>query len=122
MLDLEDIDLGDLNYMLAEEEARIEQRVEDLRASTDEKTVDFLRYLDMLESRRERTSVGQGMRFPTQEELPESLKYIEELYTHAKEDESKVQQLKIELERLERFDRLLILSKYGDEILRLLGE
>jgi proteasome assembly chaperone (PAC2) family protein len=122
MLSLDDIDLSDLNYRLAEEEALIQQRVEELRASTDEGAVDFLRYLDMLGSHPEHTSVGQGMRFPTQEELPESLKYIEELYTHAREDESKVHQLRIELEHLERFDRLLILSKYGDEILRLLGK
>ena len=121
MLGLGEIDLTDLDYMLKDEEVRIEQRLEELRESTDERVAAFLQYVERLEKLGELEPSDRGMFFTAQEELPEHLKYIEELYAQAKMDESKVQQLRAELERLERFDRLLILRKYGDEIMRLLG-
>ncbi len=121
MLELEQLDLTDLDYMLLEEERQIEQKLEELRGSTDEKAAEFIRYIEQLERQSEGKIIGQSAWFPTQEELPESLRYIEGLYIRAKQDHSRVPELKAEVDRLESFNRLMLLRKYGDELLRLLG-
>jgi hypothetical protein len=119
MLNLEGIDLLYLHHLLAEEEAQLEQKLAELRQSTDKRVIEFIQYLEELENESKERKTTH---FPTQEELPESLKYIEELYKKAEEDKSMVPQLKTGLDHLEQFDRLLILRKYGDELLKLLGE
>lgn len=121
MLNLKQVDLTDLDYLLAEEEVRIERTLEELKESTDERAAEFLQYIKQLKSQREGEVQKRGVQFPTQEKLPESLQHIEELYIQARRDKSKVPVLKAEVGRLESFNRLLLLRKYGDELLKLLG-
>jgi len=120
MLNLEGVDLIDLDYKIAEEEQRIEQKLEELKGSMDDSASEFIGYIEQLKNRREGEAIGQKVQFPTQEELPESLRHIEELYHQARQDKSRVPALKDEVGRLESFNRLLLLRKYGDELLRLL--
>lgn len=119
MLELE-IDVSDLDRLLAEEEMQLEQKLGELGQSTDERVVEFLQYLEELKGMRK--PAVQAEHFPRDEKLPQSLNYIEELYVRVKQDKSMLRQLKVELERLDQLDRLLILRKYGDELLKLLGE
>ena len=121
MLGLKELDFADLDLLLDEEETQIERKLDDLRKSVDEKASEFLHYLELLQERRE-WEPDQNRSFHMQEELPESLKHLEELYAQARQDTSRVQQLKAELDRLKDFDRLLMLRKYGEELLKLLGE
>lgn len=121
ILDLKEVDSTDLDYMVTEEEQRIEQKLDELKGSMDDRAREFLTYIEQLKQQRPGGTAAQGVRFPAQEELPESLKYIEELYRQASRDTSKVPALKDEVGRLESFNRLLLLRKYGDELLRLLG-
>ena len=121
MLSLERIDLTDLDYLLMEEELQIERKLEELRESADETAGEFLQYIEQLKRQRDGEVIGRGVQFPTQEKLPESLKHIEELYAQARQDKSKVTALRDEVGRLESFNRLLLLRKYGDELLKLLG-
>jgi hypothetical protein len=75
----------------------------------------------MLEERGQEASLERDM-IPTSEiELPTSLKFIDELYYQAKTDVDKVQELRLAVQQLESSDRLLILRKYGHEIMSLLG-
>ncbi len=121
MLDIGALDLYDLDNMLAEEDTSIEQRLAQLRESTDQRATEFLRYLEMLESRDQEMSKDRGMLLPVEIELPEPLKFIEELYTQAKRDPNRVQELRLAIQQLESSDRLLILRKYGDQIMSFLG-
>jgi len=121
MLDLGALDISDLDTMLAEEDALMEQRLAELRKSNDQRAIDFLEYLDMLEARsREMPREGGGLP-PSEIELPESLKFVEELFAQAKSDASRVEELRRVVQKLETADRLLILRKYGHEIISLLG-
>ncbi|MFC1901090.1 hypothetical protein ACFLYN_05805, partial [Chloroflexota bacterium] len=54
-------------------------------------------------------------------ELPESLKPVEVIYLEAKGNPEKIEELKLAVEHLNGSDRLLILRKYGDQIMSLLG-
>ena len=121
MLDIGTPDLSDLDTMLADEDTLMEQRLAELRESTDQRAVDFLQYLDMLERRGQETSEDRGVLLPSEIELPASLKFIEELYAQAKSDPDRVWELRLAVQQLESSDRLLILRKYGDEIMSLLG-
>jgi proteasome assembly chaperone (PAC2) family protein len=122
MLDIGTLDIADLDTMLAEEDKLMEQRLAELRESTDQRVINFLRYLDMLEKRDREMSRGRGIILPSSEiELPASLKFIEELYAQAISDSRRVQELRLAVQQLESADRLLILRKYGDEIMSLLG-
>lgn len=121
MLELEQVDLSDLNNLIAEEEARMEQYIAELRQSTDEKVVEFLRYFEQLRGRRVREAGGYGTQPLVPVELPESLKYIETLYEQALVDKSKAAAFSAELDKLGSFDRLLVLRKYGNDLLKLLG-
>lgn len=121
ILDIENLNLDDLNGDLLEEEIQIGHNLEELRGVTNERVSDFLQYLDMLHVQGEIGDESQGDPIHVQIELPESFKYIEELYARAKEDESNIPDFKAEVQRLDNLNRLLILRKYGDEILRLLG-
>lgn len=121
MLDIEALDLSDLDTMLAEEDMLTEQRLAELRESTDERAINFLQYLDMLEKRSQEIPEDRGMLLPSEIDLPASIKFIEELYAQAKSDPHKVQELRLAVQQLESSDRLLIMRKYGDEIMNLLG-
>ena len=121
MLDIGYLDISDLDTMLAEEDALMEQRLAELSESNDQRAIDFLQYLDMLEGRGQEMSRDRGVLLPSEIELPASLKYIEELYAQAKTDSNRVQELRVAVQQLESSDRLLILRKYGDEIMSLLG-
>jgi len=121
MLDIGGLDISDLDTMLAEEDALMEQHLAELRESTDQKAIDFLQYLDMLERRSQEMSRDMGILPPSEIELPASLKFIEELYAQAKSNSNRVQELKLAVQRLESSDRFLILRKYGYEIMSLLG-
>lgn len=121
MLDVGAPDIADLDNMLLEEDKLTEQRFAELRESTDQRVIDFLQYLDMLE-RRDQEIPGDRRILRTSEiELPASLKFVEELYAQAKSDSSRVQELRLAVHQLESADRLLILRKYGNEIMSLLG-
>lgn len=121
MLGIGDLDISDLDAMLEEEDTLMEQRLAKLRESSDQRAIDFLQYLDMLEVRAQEVSPEMGVILPSEIELPASLKFIEELYAQAKTDPDKVQELRQAVQQLESADRLLILRKYGHEIMSLLG-
>ena len=120
MLEIEVPDLSDLETLLVEEDKRTEEQLEELRASDDERVIDFLRYLDVLAERGRQTSREIGLP-PSEVELPETLKFIEELYTQAKSNPARVQALRLAVQQLGSSDRLLIMRKYGEEIMSLLG-
>jgi len=121
MLDLEDLDISDLDTMLAEEDELMEQRLAELRASNDQRAIDFLEYLDILERRGPEVSREGGGMPPSEIDLPASLTFVEDLFTQARSDASKVSELRLAVKKLDTADRLLILRKYGDEIISLLG-
>ena len=58
---------------------------------------------------------------PMDIELPESLKPIEDLYLEAMNNPEKIDELRLVIQQLNGSDRLLILKKYGDQIMGLLG-
>lgn len=120
MLEIEAPDLSDLDTLLAEEDKRTEGQLAELRESADERVVDFLHYLDMLAERGQQASKDRGL-LPSEVELPASLKFIEELYALVKSDPARVQELRLAVQQLASSDRLLIMRKYGEEIMSLLG-
>ena len=121
MLGIEDLDISDLDDMLAEEEDWLEKRLDELQASKDKRITQFVKYLEMLKERKtEKPENGQTLP-PVDIELPESLKYIEDLYTEAMTNPEKVKELRLEIQQLKGSDRLLILRKFGDQIMELLG-
>ncbi len=121
MLDIGALDISDLDIMLGEEDALMEQRLAELKESTDERVIDFLHHLDMLDKREDEIYKDRGVMLPSEIELPASLKFIEELYAQARSDSSHVEELRLVVQQLKTADRLLILRKYGDEIMSLLG-
>jgi proteasome assembly chaperone (PAC2) family protein len=121
MLEIEAPDLSDLDTLLAEEDKRTERQLAELRESADERVVDFLHYLDMLEERGRQASKDRGVLLPSELELPASLQFIEELYARAKSDPERVGELRLAVQQLASSDRLLIMRKYGEEIMSLLG-
>jgi proteasome assembly chaperone (PAC2) family protein len=120
MLEIEAPDLADLETLLIEEDKRTEEQIEELRESDDERVIDFLHYLDVLEERGRQASKDRGLP-PSEVELPASLKFIEELYAQAKSNPTRVQALRLAVQQLGSSDRLLIMRKYGEEIMSLLG-
>ena len=120
MLDIEAPDLSDLDTLLAEEDKRTERQLAELRESDDERVIDFLNYLDRLVEHGRQASKEEGL-LPSALELPASLKFIEELYARAKSDPARVQELRLAVQQLGSSDRLLIMRKYGEEIMSLLG-
>ncbi len=120
MLEIEVPDLADLETLLVEEDKRTEEQLEELRASDDERVIDFLHYLDVLAERGRQASPEMGL-LPSEVELPETLKFIEELYAQAKTNPARVQTLRLAVQQLGSSDRLLIMRKYGEEIMSLLG-
>ncbi len=120
MLDIEVPDLSDLDTLIEEEDTLMEQRIAELRKSSDEEAGDFLQYLDMLEKRSQETSKDKGMLLPSEIDLPASLKFIGELYAQTKSNPERVQELRQAVQQLKSADRLLIMRKYGDEIMSLL--
>jgi len=121
MLEIEAPDLSDLDTLLAEEDKRTERQLAELRESDDERVVDFLHYLDVLAGREQQSSKERGILLPSELELPASLKFIEELYAQAESDPARVQALRLAVQQLASSDRLLIMRKYGEEIMSLLG-
>jgi len=121
MLDIEAPDITDLDSAVQEEDDIMEQRLIELRVSTDQRTMNFLEYIDMLELRAQEISGNKDILQTPEIELPESIKFIEELYTQAKDDPSRIQELRQAVQQLESSNRLLILRKYGQEIISLLG-
>ena len=121
MLEIEAPDLSDLDTLLAEEDKRTEIQLAELRESTDERVIDFLHYLDLLEEHSQQASKDRRGLLPSEVELPTSLKFIEELYTRAKSEPARVGELRLAVQQLASSDRLLIMRKYGEEIMSLLG-
>ena len=121
MLDIEAPDIDDLDNAVREEDNLMEQWLIELRKSADQNIIDFLQYLDMLKIRDRETSGNRHILRTPEMELPVSLKFIEELYTQAKSDSSRIQELRLAVQQLESANRLLILRKYGHEIISLLG-
>ena len=121
MLEIEAPNLSDLDTLLIEEDKRTEGQLADLRESDDEKVVDFLHYLDALVERGRQASKDSSGLPPSEVELPASLKFIEELYARAKSDPEKVGELRLAVQQLGSSDRLLIMRKYGEAIMSLLG-
>ncbi len=121
MLDIGALDISDLDAMLAEEDTLMEQWLAGLRQSTDQRAIDFVQYLDMLARRGQEVSKDRDVLPPVEIEFPASLKFIEELYAQAKSDTGRVRELRLAVQQLESLDRLLVLRKYGDAIMSLLG-
>jgi hypothetical protein len=122
MLEIETSDLSDLDDMLVREEEWLARRLEELQDSKDKRITDFVKYLEMLKGRqKKRPGRGRKLRPSLEIELPESLKPVESLYLEAKDNPEKVEDLKTAVEQLNGSDRLLILRKYGDQIMGLLG-
>ncbi len=121
MLEIEAPDLSDLDTLLIEEDKRTEGQLAELRDSGDERAIDFLHYLDVLAGREQPASKEKGGLLPSELELPASLKFIEDLYAQAKSDPARVQALRLAVQQLASSDRLLIMRKYGEEIMSLLG-
>ncbi len=121
MLEIEAPDLSDLDILLAEEDKRTEAQLDELRESDDESVIDFLHYLDALAEREQRKSEERGGLPPSEIELPSPLRFIDELYERAKSDPARVQALRLAVQQLGSSDRLLIMRKYGEEIMSLLG-
>lgn len=121
MLDIAVPDLSDLDAMLAADEADLEQRLAQLRESGGEKATDFLHYIDILEVRGQERAENRTIPPDPETELPKSLAFIEELYARAQADPDRVPELRAAIQQLESTDRLLILRKYGDRIMSLLG-
>ena len=113
MLDIEEPDISDLDDMLAEEEDWLEKRLDELQASKDKRITEFVKYLEMLKERKKQKP-GNGQPIPaTDIELPESLRYIEDLYTEAVNNPGKVGELRLAIQQLKGSDRLIILRKSG---------
>ena len=121
MLEIEAPDLSDLDTLLAEEDKRTELQLDELRESADERVAGFLHYLDVMEERGQQASKDRGVLLPSEIELPASLKFVEELYAQAKSDPERVGGLRLAVQQLGSSDRLLIMRKYGEEIMSLLG-
>jgi proteasome assembly chaperone (PAC2) family protein len=121
MLDIEGMDISDLDDMLAEEEAWLEERLEELQASKDRRITEFVKYLEMLKERKKEKPENRQTLSPADIELPESLRYIEDLYMEARNNPEKVKELRLAVQQLKGSDRLLILRKFGDQIMELLG-
>lgn len=121
MCDLGDLNISDLDTMLDEEDKLMEKRLVELRESNDQRAADFLEYLGNLERRSQIISDGRSILMPSEIELPAALKYIEGLYAKARSDSSRIPELRMAVQKLDASDRLLILRKYGDEIMSLLG-
>ncbi len=122
MLEIENPDLSDLDDMLVREEEWLARRLDELQESKDKRITDFVKYLEMLKGRqKQRPGRGRNLRRSLEIELPESLKPIESLYLEAKDNPEKVNNLKEVVAQLNGSDRLLILRKYGDQIMGLLG-
>ncbi|MGD9117054.1 MAG: PAC2 family protein [Dehalococcoidia bacterium] len=120
MLDIEAPDIADLDVLLDEEDKRTEAQLDELRQSANERAVDFLNYLDRLAEREQEMAQERGI-LPSAIALPESLKFIETLYEKARQDPKIVPELRQAVQQLESSDRLLIMRKYGEEIMSLLG-
>jgi proteasome assembly chaperone (PAC2) family protein len=120
MLEIEAPDLSDLDTLLTEEDKRTEEQLAELRESDDESVIEFLHYLDVLAEREQEEPKESGL-LPSKVELPASLKFIEALYAKAKSDPARVGELRLAVQRLGSSDRLLIMRKYGEEIMSLLG-
>ncbi len=112
------IDLAPLEQLVARDEARIDAMINELRSSPDERARAFLEYVEMLERNRQLPPV-QGVAQPRS--LPQSLKFIGDLYQEAKRDKSKVSSLAYELGKLSHLDRLEVLRALGPELLELMG-
>ncbi|MFC1920450.1 PAC2 family protein [Chloroflexota bacterium] len=121
MLDIEQPDISDLDDMLAEEEEWLAKRLDELQDSKDKRITDFVRYLEMLKDRKKEKPAKRRLRPAMDIELPESLKPVESLYLEAESNPEKVEELKLAVAQLKGSDRLLILRKYGDRIINLLG-
>ncbi len=121
MLDIESLDISDLDDMLAEEEDWLEQRLDELQASKDRRIAEFVKYLEMLKERKTEKPRNRRTLPPADIELPESLKYIEDLYMEVMNNPEKVKELRLAIQQLEGSDRLLILRKFGDQIMEFLG-
>jgi len=121
MLDIETPDISDLDDMLAEEEDWLAKRLEQLQGSKDRRVSEFIRYLDMLKERKKENPENNRLHPSTDIELPESLKFIEALYLEAKNNPDKIEDIRAAVEQMNGSDRLLILRKYGDRIMGMLG-
>ncbi len=121
MLDIEAPDTSDLDDMLEEEEDWLEKRLNELQDSKDQRITEFVKYLEMLKERRQEKPRNRQTLPAMDIELPESLKFIEDLYLEAKNNSEKVDELRMAVQQLKGSDRLLILRKYGDRIMGLLG-
>jgi proteasome assembly chaperone (PAC2) family protein len=120
MLDIGTLDLSDMDAMIKEEDKLTERRLAELKESNDEKTLDFLHYLEMLEKRSNEISYNRSAILPSDIDLPPSLKFIEEMYARAKSNHEEIQGLRLAVQQLKSSERLLIMRKYGDEIMSLL--
>jgi hypothetical protein len=106
----ERLDIASLDEFVVSQERTIDERIEELKTSPDEKSREFLAYLEQLEG------AGEGI---SRQEPPLALKRIEKLYTQARRDRSKLRPLRDELNRLADSDRLEVFRRLGDELLDL---
>ncbi len=104
------LDVGPLDELVSSREITVDENIEELKKSSDEKSKEFISYLERVEKGGESVSG---------EEPLQSLGLIEKLYAQAKSDPSKVGSLREELDRLADTDRLEVFRRLGDELLDL---
>jgi len=121
ILDIDIPDMSDLDAMLIEEKAKIERWIEELRQSDDTNAIKFIEYIDSQIERDKEIPTNRGFIRSPELKLPESLEPVEELYLQATNDPAKVQELRQAIQQLADSDRLMVLRKYGDSIMSLLG-
>ncbi len=109
------VPLGPWDQAVTEEDARMAVMLSELRKSTDEGVRAFLEYLDSQEEAKEQKPDMAPMT------LPESLKFIADLYQEARMDKSKTARLAAELRKLSNTDRLQVLRALGPGLLELMG-
>ncbi|MFQ5826757.1 MAG: PAC2 family protein [Dehalococcoidia bacterium] len=106
----ERLDIASLDEFVSSQERMIDEKIEELKTLPDERSREFLAYLEQLERG------GEGISSP---EPPLALRRIEKLYTQARKDPSKLRPLRDELNRLADSDRLEVFRRLGDELLDL---
>ena len=110
----ERVDLGSLDESVSTREIAIDENIEELKKSSDEKSREFIAYLERVEKGGEMVAEAEKDTVPLR-----SLGLIEKIYTQAKSDPSKVGLLREELDKLDDTDRLEVFRKLGDELLDL---
>lgn len=122
LLDIEvQVNMADMERMMAVQERRIDERIVELRNSGDEKAKALIEYLEILEKKqKEREPVTPAAAPKKTIPIPDSLKPVAALYEKARKDKAHVRRLVSELDKLSHDDRMQVLKIFGGELLELI--